>query len=329
MFTFDMQTCMQNILQKMQDAEHYVQTIKKWQEDIAMYKEQIKQIETYYKQIEGIGEQLKNGTLSFVDLWEKSKNLLTTTDKVIEKSDLVLTEIQKETDKLNENAEKYIQEAVQKQFGDLITTPYTKEKEAALNVKNTALKEDFATGLRITNIERRIYSGESPSKIIEELNQEIELEKDNLNIINKNLRDSLEKEKELETDYNDSITIKGDIEKQIEIYKSLKKELEDSIVGYVRELVIATNDPNSSSQVKAELIASRENLRAYVEVINEKILFLEDTLKQHNQTINTCETNLTEEQRIQESLKYKEKFTQSSIQQLDNMKTYISGTYIL
>ena len=29
MFTFDMQTCMQNILQKMQDAEHYVQTIKK------------------------------------------------------------------------------------------------------------------------------------------------------------------------------------------------------------------------------------------------------------------------------------------------------------
>lgn len=71
----DVSVLFETLLQKMQEAEHFVKQIEQWKNVLEHYKREYEQIKRYYEELKGIAEKFKDDP-SFKSIWENSNAFL-------------------------------------------------------------------------------------------------------------------------------------------------------------------------------------------------------------------------------------------------------------
>ena len=338
--TFDTQTFLQNLLQRMQDAENFVQQVKKWQEDIAMYEQQIKQIESYFSQIQGISEQILNGSFDLTKIWDLTKKLIQTTDQVIAETDEALEEIKKEEEKIKEDKEKYVNDLVKKTFGDLITTDYDKATQMKSESEYKPVIDDIGNKYiqTVTKIfplihtnrqayEDRIRSGESVASVMADIDEAIESCNE---VINKANQDKRESSKSNDGAYQNLVYEQKILGHKVELRNNQQKVLDEdrkALASITSDISKTLHDQKINEKSLNELIAERDNLVVSIDMVANKIDMLDreidestKQIEEYKEILNRYDDNNNKADEVIETYN-------QALSKLKDTKTYINGFY--
>ncbi len=261
MFTYDIQTCLQNILQKMQDAEHYASTYKKWAEDLAQYKRQIEQMERYYEELKGVGESIKDA--SFLEAWNGTKRMLQTAsnltgtanqivskgEKNLSDSKLVLVDVQSKLDEMTFKEDEY-----NKTIENLTTAYYNEVRTEHLNIQ--AKRDAYNSG---DSTRKRNWDAN--------LRKAIQYEQEKIKIyslaIKQSLNPLIEKEQETITEMQNTLS---DLEKAKKDLKASRDELQKSY-----DTIVAKPTDKASDRSLTEIDIELRNITKQIQIIDEQM----------------------------------------------------------
>lgn len=279
-FTFDIQTCLQNILQKMQDYEHYAHTVIMWEEDLNMYKHQFEQIKNYYKQIEGVFSSDWEG---FLNTWNNTKELLQNTSSLIGSVENFRQSVYNRVKERQNQFHNIMEETVEIFFGN---SNYEKQLEKAMEKKNF----DYSL---LGNIYDILTLGADPYQLIEKLENCISVDEEAISILK-------DEEKSLENKKKDIEEKIKECQKDIVSLKTIRDECLTSLSSFYDEFLEYTKKYNEAIekdkgqqiredyyQLSLQAKAQYDLLKNEYNEIENHLKELNNELREYNSGINT------------------------------------------